>query len=98
MLQLLLDAGCRLGDDHHEIDVANVLKTFLRELPEPLIPQCLHDVFLRCVLLETGKLEALLLACLLLPIENLNTFAYIMQVSNGFSGGRNKISIISQVV
>lgn len=79
--QLLLDAGCSVTDEHHEIDVANVLKTFLRELPEPLIPYSFHDLFLRCTLLGDRKSEAILLACLLLPTEHLNTLAYLMQVN-----------------
>lgn len=77
--QLLLEAGCGLGDDHHEVDVANVLKTFLRELPEPLIPYSFHEVFLRCLLHE-NKTDLVLLVCLLLPMEYLNTLAYLMQV------------------
>lgn len=77
----MLDAGCSLSEDHHEIDVANVLKTFLRELPDPLIPHSFHDLFLRCTLLSERKTEAIMLACLLLPTEHLNTLTYIMQVS-----------------
>lgn len=79
--QLLLDAGCNLDENHHEIDVANVLKTFLRELPEPLIPYNFHELFLRCVSLDSNKIDAVLLACLLLPTEHLNALAYLMQVS-----------------
>lgn len=79
-IKLSLDAGCSLGDEHHEIDVASVLKTFFRELPEPLIPNPYHDLFLKCVLLdEKQRLNAVLTACLLLPIEHLNTLTYFMQ-------------------
>ncbi|KAI4467623.1 rho gtpase activating protein 11a [Holotrichia oblita] len=78
-VQLLLDAGCYLGQDHHEIDVASVLKTFFRELPEPLFPYVYHELFLRCIILPSNNLNAVLLACLLLPSEHLNTLAYFMQ-------------------
>ncbi|KAK9687853.1 RhoGAP domain [Popillia japonica] len=78
-IRLLLDAGCYLGQDHHEIDIASVLKTFFRELPEPLFPYVYHELFLRCIILPTNNLNAVLLACLLLPSEHLNTLAYFMQ-------------------
>ncbi|KRT83583.1 hypothetical protein AMK59_4696, partial [Oryctes borbonicus] len=78
-IRLLLDAGCYLGNDHHEIDVASVLKTFFRELPEPLFPYTYHELFLRCIILPSNSLNAVLLSCLLLPSEHLNTLAYFMQ-------------------
>ncbi|XP_030756674.1 uncharacterized protein LOC115882610 isoform X2 [Sitophilus oryzae] len=77
-IKLLLDRGCSLGDEHHVIDIAVVLKCFLRELPEPLIPSNYHELFLRCSIVE-NKLESLLLSCLLLPSENLNVLSYLMQ-------------------
>ncbi|XP_031354296.1 rho GTPase-activating protein 11B-like isoform X1 [Photinus pyralis] len=77
-MKLLLDSGSYLGQTHHEIDVANVLKTFFRELPEPLFPYAFHELFLHCVL-SSQQLQALMLSCLLLPTEHLNTLAYFMQ-------------------
>lgn len=74
-----MDRGCLL-DDQHVIDVAVVLKYFLRELPEPLIPYLFHELFIRCLLAEK-KTEAILLACLLLPTEHLNVLSFLMQVS-----------------
>lgn len=63
------------------IDVANLLKAFFRDLPEPLLPYFYHEVLLRSMLLTNGsKIEALFLLCLLLPAEHLNTLAYFMQV------------------
>lgn len=49
LFQIALDNGAVLDTEslHHVIDVANVLKMFLRELPEPLIPFKFHDIFLR---------------------------------------------------
>lgn len=34
---------------HDVIDLANILKQFLRELPDPLIPYQLHDILLKYV-------------------------------------------------
>ncbi|KAL1130354.1 hypothetical protein AAG570_013292 [Ranatra chinensis] len=83
-LRATLDCGNRLEQDadHQVINVANILKLFFRELPEPLIPFNLHDLFLRCLTLKENKIEAILLGCLLLPTEHLNTLAYLMQFLN----------------
>lgn len=78
-IKLSLDAGCYLSEEHHVIDVASVLKTFFRELPEPLLPYSFHELFLRCVLMDRKQVDAILLACLLLPTVHLNTLAYFMQ-------------------
>lgn len=86
VFQLSLDRGCHLGTEHHVIDVAVVLKCFLRELPEPLIPPTHNDLFLMCSVGKRSKeelLDCLLLSCLLLPSENLNVLSYLMQVSSG---------------
>ncbi|XP_058805658.1 rho GTPase-activating protein 11A-like [Phymastichus coffea] len=74
-----LDNGGQLGDKNNIIDVGNCLKTFFRNLPEPLIPYIYHDLFVRCQMLKTNKLYALLLACILLPPHHLNTLAYLME-------------------
>lgn len=71
----------RLSPAHHVIDVANVLKLFFRELPEPLLAAGnTQDAILRC-LLGAGdrKVHALLLSVLLLPALSLNTLAYFVQ-------------------
>nr|CAI5839127.1 unnamed protein product [Callosobruchus analis] len=77
-IKLSLDRGCPLGTEHHVIDVAVVLKSFLRELPEPLIPYSFHELFLRCSLVE-DKVNATLLACLLLPNEHVNVLSFVIQ-------------------
>ncbi|XP_033226909.1 rho GTPase-activating protein gacF-like isoform X7 [Belonocnema kinseyi] len=74
-----MDNGGTLEDKDHGIDVANCLKTFFRDLPEPLIPYAYHDLFVRCVMLKKNRVEALLLACLLLPPIHLNTLAFFME-------------------
>ncbi|XP_076284289.1 uncharacterized protein LOC143210901 isoform X2 [Lasioglossum baleicum] len=74
-----LDNGGTLGEKHHAIDVANCLKTFFRDLPEPLIPYTYHDLFVHCAMLKTYRVEALLLACILLPPHHLNTLAFFME-------------------
>lgn len=81
-----------LGTEHHVIDVAVVLKCFLRELPEPLIPYPFHELFIRCSIIEQ-KVEAILLACLLIPTENLSVLALLMQVVIHFC--INKIFILT---
>lgn len=77
-LMARLDNGGALGDKNHAIDVANCLKTFFRDLPEPLIPYGYHDLFVRCLMLHNRRVDALLLACLLLPPHHLNTLAFFM--------------------
>lgn len=90
-----LDNGGTLGEKHHAIDVANCLKTFFRELPEPLIPYTYHDLFVHCVMLKTYNVEALLLACILLPPHHLNTLAFFMEFLKKVSlcEEQNKMSI-----
>jgi len=68
----------------HAVDVASLLKQFFRELPEPLMTTDLHDVFVQCVGAShavdgtSASLEAVLLACLLLPDTNLATLRYLV--------------------
>ncbi|KAJ8963931.1 hypothetical protein NQ314_005260 [Rhamnusium bicolor] len=79
-IKLRLDEGGRLSDEDqlNVIDVASVLKLFLRELPEPLVPEQCHKLFLACWSLENQE-EAILFATLVLPTENLNLLIYLMQ-------------------
>ncbi|XP_063982042.1 uncharacterized protein LOC135165048 [Diachasmimorpha longicaudata] len=72
------DNGNELGDKYNPIDVANCLKKYLRDLPEPLIPNEFHDLFVRCGMLKFCKVDAILQACLLLPIKYLMTLAFLM--------------------
>ncbi|XP_015120678.1 uncharacterized protein LOC107043627 [Diachasma alloeum] len=72
------DNGNELGDKYNAIDVANCLKKYLRDLPEPLIPNDFHDLFVRCGMLKFCKVDAILQACLLLPIKYLMTLAFLM--------------------
>ncbi|XP_012523034.1 uncharacterized protein LOC105828972 [Monomorium pharaonis] len=75
-----LDGGSNLGDKNYAaIDIANCLKSFFRGLPEPLIPYVYHDLFVHCALLKSNRVEALLLACTLLPPYHLNTLAFFME-------------------
>ncbi|KAG8198736.1 hypothetical protein JTE90_023501 [Oedothorax gibbosus] len=60
-------------------DVASLLKQWLRELPEPLVPSYLYDSFIRCQSLNDGnRTTAALLLCLLLPPEHLVTMKHLM--------------------
>nr|CAD7407673.1 unnamed protein product [Timema poppensis] len=78
-IKALLDNGGHLAPHHHVIDVANLLKLFFRDLPEPLLPIAFHDVFIRCLLLKDEALQGVLLTCLLLPTIHLNTIAFFME-------------------
>lgn len=90
-----LDNGDSLGEKNHAIDVANCLKSFFRDLPEPLIPYTYHDLFVHCALLKSYRVQALLLACILLPPYHLNTLAFFMEFLRKVSlyEKQNKMSI-----
>lgn len=68
-----------MGKSHHVIDVANVIKYFFRELPEPLIPTSLQETLLRSLLVGENCVKSILLACLLLPPITINTLSFFMQ-------------------
>lgn len=60
--------------------MANVLKLFFRELPEPILaPGNIQESVLRCLLCGDRKVNALLLSVLLLPTLSLNTLTFFMQ-------------------
>ncbi|KAJ1528393.1 hypothetical protein ONE63_006808 [Megalurothrips usitatus] len=78
-LRMLIDQGHKIQfSQHHVIDIANILKYFLRELPEPVLPFAYHDLFLHCLLLE-DTVSAVLLVSLLLPRPHLHVLAYLME-------------------
>ena len=61
----------------HVLDVASLLKQFLRELPEPVIPRSLHTLLSSCYL-SAQPLENLQLALLMLPPSHLATLTYLL--------------------
>ena len=82
MFQRLLDAGGCVSEGHHPIDVASVLKLYLRCLPEPLISAEVQDLLLRCrVSAAEDSLKPLLNTLLLLPVLHVHLLHYIMEVS-----------------
>ncbi|XP_035227406.1 rho GTPase-activating protein 11A-like isoform X2 [Stegodyphus dumicola] len=93
-LRMKLEKGERI-DDAEPNDVASLLKQWLRELPEPLIPLYLQELFMRCQRLspEEKKITAILLSCLLLPPPHLHTFKHLMQFLYDLaaSSDRNKM-------
>lgn len=82
-LKQLINSGLPLPDNCHVVDACNLVKLFLRELPEPLIPYSCHETLLSCLLLstESAQREALLLSCLLIHREHLQVLAYILEAS-----------------
>ncbi|XP_059611956.1 uncharacterized protein LOC132258599 [Phlebotomus argentipes] len=78
-MRSMLESGKFLDKSHHVIDVANLLKSFFRDLPEALLPTgVIQDSMLRC-LFTANQLNTLLLTCLLLPPLTLNVLAFFMQ-------------------
>ncbi|KAM5173827.1 SH3 domain-binding protein 1 isoform 2-T2 [Callospermophilus lateralis] len=71
-----LEAFC--SDPHA---VAGALKSYLRELPEPLMTFDLYDDWMRAASLKepAARLEALQEACHRLPQENLSNLRYLMK-------------------
>jgi len=61
----------------HVLDVASLLKQFLRELPEPVIPRSLHTLLSSCYI-SAQPLENLQLALLMLPPSHLATLTYLL--------------------
>ena len=82
IFQAGLESGIPLGKSHHVIDVANIIKTFFRDLPEALLP-CgnVQEALIRCLIGggNDDKVHKLMMTCLLLPPLTLNTLAYFMQ-------------------
>jgi Rho GTPase-activating protein 11 len=71
-----------LDRSHNAIDVANILKSFFRFLPVPLIPHSIQEPMIKCLSLfddDEMKSEVILLLLLLLPPITLNTLAYFLQ-------------------
>ncbi|XP_050353808.1 uncharacterized protein LOC126775764 [Nymphalis io] len=82
-IKRLLDAGGCVSEGHHPIDVASVLKLYLRCLPEPLISAEVQDLLLRCRL-TTGEdcLKSILNTLLLLPVLHVHLLHYVMELLN----------------
>ncbi|XP_070498326.1 ralA-binding protein 1-like isoform X2 [Chironomus tepperi] len=79
-----LENGGSLNDKNFNvIDIANLLKKYFRELPEPLIPQgMIQDTLIKCLIYCTKyeeKVEALLMTCMFLSPIAVNTLAYFLQ-------------------
>lgn len=78
-----LERNSTFNDKINVIDIANLLKTYLRELPEPLIPTgMIQDALIRCLIQKSNyenKVESILNICLFLPTLTVNTLAYFLQ-------------------
>ena len=63
------------------LDVAALLKQFLRELPLPIVPRIYHTM-LASAFLSGERLENMLLSLLLLPSEHLASLSFLMRHLN----------------
>lgn len=92
-----LENGKSLDKSHSVIDTGDLVKSFFRDLPEPLLaPGHCQENLMACLMLpnEEQRGQALLLACLLLPPITLNTLAFFMQFLNTVSShsAQNKMT------
>ncbi|CAG4957446.1 unnamed protein product [Colias eurytheme] len=93
-IKRLLDAGGCVSEGHHPIDVASVLKLYLRCLPEPLISAEVQDLLLRCRVTAGGDgLKSILHTLLLLPVLHVHLLHYIMELLR-FIASRHKDNLM----
>eukprot|EP00039_Didymoeca_costata_P002083 m.57401 g.57401 ORF g.57401 m.57401 type:complete len:614 (+) comp11106_c0_seq1:161-2002(+) len=80
-----LDSGNMNLDHASPIEVASVLKQYLRMLPEPLLTYSLYQAFTEVTKMEPGpsQLRALRLVCILLPRENRCTLQAVLNLLSG---------------
>ncbi|XP_075889196.1 rho GTPase-activating protein 44 isoform X4 [Nelusetta ayraudi] len=82
-LKASLDCGVldvqEYSSDPHAI--AGALKSYLRELPEPLMTSELYDEWIQASNIQDmdKRLQALMAACEKLPTDNLNNFRYLIK-------------------
>lgn len=77
-LKALVDAGGLIPDDVFVHDVTSLVKQFLRELPEPLIPAHLVAAFIQagCHKEPYERIRLLLLVCLMMPPDHLEALTF----------------------
>ena len=69
------------SEEETTLDAASLLKFWLRELPEPLIPARFHQPLLECCKIpnEHEKIRGILTVCLMLPGINIATLTCLMK-------------------
>jgi hypothetical protein len=67
-----------LLQDQNGVQLAALLKRYLRELPEPLFTYNLYKLFVQCGRASKGRKRALHLACCLLPKPNRDTMVMLL--------------------
>ncbi|CAG7826488.1 unnamed protein product [Allacma fusca] len=67
--------------DDTVFDASSVLKQYLRELPNPLIPADIQPMFLKCLdhQDERTRIDSILMCIYLLPVSNIHILAYLMK-------------------
>lgn len=73
-----IDAGGSVSGTTH--DQTGLLKLFLRELPEPLLTFQLYEAFVHAFKIADPEVQqsAILMLCLLLPVEHLHTLSFLL--------------------
>ncbi|KAG0177687.1 hypothetical protein DFQ29_004521 [Apophysomyces sp. BC1021] len=94
----------KLTKEESPIQLAALLKRFLRELPEPLLTFNLHDLFVMCARIEDRMLSKQLLhfTCCMLPKPHRDTmqlvFLFLKHVASYSSTNRMDISNLATVI
>lgn len=89
-----LELGRIMDGHHHPVDLASIMKLYLRALPEPIINHEVQEVLLRCCLQPAGQMgDSVLRALLLLPVLHIHILHYLMEFLK-FVSSRHKDNLM----